>query len=106
MQKDSIGMSGISPEVFGTLLSLSKLEMGKLEEEVLSGQVGKLVDYFEVLKKFKENSLDSSLYSAHSEQDLRDSCVQEALTSQDLKKMSTEFMDGYFRAPKVLGSGA
>lgn len=103
MQKNT---TGISPEVFDTLLSLSKLEMEQTERTVLSGQIGKLVNYFEILKEFKDGSGDSSPYSCHDETDLRDDTVRETLTQQDLKKMTDEYMDGYFRTPKVLGSGA
>ena len=96
----------ISKEVFSTLLYLSRLSLGEQEEVRLSGQVNNLVGYFEILDKFADSSLDSSMYAKHSETDLRSSEVKEGLAQSDLKKMTSEYMDNYFRVPKVLGSGA
>ena len=38
--------------------------------------------------------------------ELRDDEVVKGLEIPDVKKMTSEFMDGYFRVPKVLGEGA
>ena len=40
-----------------------------------------------------------------SEELLRSDTISAGITQSDLKKMSSEYMDGYFRVPKVLGSG-
>lgn len=85
---------------------LSRLSLSKDEGLIISGQVNNLVGYFEILDKFADSSLDSSMYAKHSETDLRSSEVKEGLAQSDLKKMTSEYMDNYFRVPKVLGSGA
>ena len=85
---------------------LSRLSLSKDEGLIISGQVNNLVGYFEILDKFADSSLDSSMYAKHSETDLRSSEVKEGLAQKDLKKMTSEYMDNYFRVPKVLGSGA
>lgn len=103
MEKNS---NKISKEVFSTLLYLSRLSLGKEEETRLAGQVNSLVGYFEILDKFADSSLDSSMYAKHDESDLRSEEVKEGLAQKDLKKMTSEYMDNYFRVPKVLGSGA
>ncbi len=96
----------ISDEVFDILLYLSRLEATKEEAKVLSKQVNQLVGYFDVLDKFSDEKLDNSIYITHGEDSLRDSEIKESLSAPDLKKISDEYMDGYFRVPKVLGSGA
>ncbi len=96
----------ISDEVFDILLYLSRLEASKEEAKVLSNQVNQLVGYFEVLDKFSDEKLDNSIYVTHDQNSLRNSEVKEGLSAHDLKKMTDEYMDGYFRVPKVLGSGA
>ncbi len=96
----------ISDEVFNVLLYLSRLEASPEEAKVLSKQVNQLVGYFEVLDKFSDEKLDNSIYITHDEQALRSSEIKESLGAPDLKKISDEYMDGYFRVPKVLGSGA
>jgi aspartyl-tRNA(Asn)/glutamyl-tRNA(Gln) amidotransferase subunit C len=37
---------------------------------------------------------------------LRDDEIVKGLDIPDVKKMSKEFLDGYFQVPKVLGEGA
>ncbi len=96
----------ISDEVFDILLYLSRLEASPEEARVLSKQVNQLVGYFEILDKFSDEKLDKSIYITHDENSLRDSEIKQSLTAPDLKKISDEYMDGYFRVPKVLGSGA
>lgn len=85
---------------------LSRLSLGKEEENRLAGQVNNLVGYFEILDKFADSNLDSSMYAKHDESTLRSDEVKEGLAQKDLKKMTSEYMDNYFRVPKVLGSGA
>ena len=96
----------ISKEVFSTLLYLSRLSLGEEEKNRLSGQVNSLIGYFEILDKFADNNLDSSMYEKHDEKALRSSEIKDGLEQRDLKKMTSEYMDNYFRVPKVLGSGA
>ena len=97
MEKNS---NKISKEVFSTLLYLSRLSLGEQEEARLSGQVNNLVGYFEILDKFADSSLDSSMYAKHSETDLRSSEIKEGLAQSDLKKMTSEYMNNYFRVTK------
>ncbi len=97
----------ISDEVFAILLHLSRLEASTEEQKVLSKHVNQLVSYFEVLDKFSDEKLDnSSLYKSHNEDSLRGNEIKNSLTATELKKITDQYMDGYFSVPKVLGSGA
>ena len=42
----------------------------------------------------------------HKVEKLREDEIVQGLDIPDVKKMSDEFLDGYFRVPKVLGEGA
>ena len=44
--------------------------------------------------------------AAFYENDLRSNVIKESLPQSGLKTMTSEYMDNYFRVPKVLGSGA
>lgn len=88
------------------LLYLSRLSPESTNVEILSNQVRQIVDYFEVLEKYAgdENPCDTNPTTTAEE--LRVGSFEKTLEASDLKKLSTEYMDGYFRVPKVLGGGA
>ncbi|MGP1576511.1 MAG: Asp-tRNA(Asn)/Glu-tRNA(Gln) amidotransferase subunit GatC [Treponema sp.] len=94
----------ITPEVFENLLYLSRLAPEDGSTEVLAGQVEQIVSYFDILKKFDTTDEQVKTYSGNKAVPRSDS-VQSGIGQPDLKKMSNEYMDGYFRVPKVLGSG-
>lgn len=88
------------------LLYLSRLSPESTNKEILAGQVRQIVEYFEILSKYAGDENISAEYPSTEVEQFRNSEVVKALESADLKKMSSEFMDGYFRVPKVLGGGA
>ncbi len=96
----------MSDEIFSSLLYLSRISAEENERRILSSQVGNLIGYFKILDKYADNSLDNSMYAAQDEQALRSNEIKESLPQSGLKKMSSEYMDNYFRVPKVLGSGS
>jgi glu-tRNAGln amidotransferase C subunit len=96
--------SKITPEVFENLLYLSRLSPADSDRESLAGQVGQIVEYFDILKKY-DVSAEADDGTMISEGSLRSDTIAAGIAQSDLKKMSSEYMDGYFRVPKVLGSG-
>lgn len=96
----------ISDEVFSSLLYLSRLCADKEESEVLSQQINRLIEYFKILDKFADPDAGNSMYALHDETELRPNTIKESIPQIYLKKMTDEYMDNYFRVPKVLGSGA
>ncbi|MGP1594215.1 MAG: Asp-tRNA(Asn)/Glu-tRNA(Gln) amidotransferase subunit GatC [Treponema sp.] len=94
----------ITPEVFENLLYLSRLAPEDGGTEILAGQVEQIVSYFDVLKKFDMSDGQAQAYSGNKAV-FRSDTVQTGIGQPDLKKMTDEYMDGYFRVPKVLGSG-
>lgn len=88
------------------LLYLSRLSPEGTSKEILAGQVRQIEEYVEILSKYAEDEDIAAAYPATEVEQLRDSTVAKALESADLKKITPEFMDGYFRVPKVLGGGA
>lgn len=96
----------ISDSTFSELLYLSRLSLPKEEQEALALQVNRVVGYFDILDKFADTNDNKSVYKTNTEKELRSNDIHESLPQNTLKKMSSEYMDNYFRVPKVLGSGA
>ena len=96
--------SKITPEVFDNLLYLSRLSPNDSDMDSIAGQVSQIVEYFDILKKY-DVPAESDSTAVISEGLLRSDSIVAGVTQSDLKKMSSEHMDGYFRVPKVLGSG-
>ena len=83
--------SKITPEVFDNLLYLSRLSSNDSDMESIAKK-------YDVPTEADDTSMIS-------EGLLRRDTIVAGITQSDLKKMSSEYMDGYFRVPKVLGSG-
>ena len=64
------------------------------------------IGYFEILSKFDDSQNPYDAYPSTQADKLRDDAVVEGLDIPDVKKVSENFMDGYFQVPKVLGEGA
>ncbi len=95
----------ITPEVFDQLLRLSQLSLEKDETDVIERQVNDIVESFGVLRKFDIPVDSCSFGSGHTVEDLRSDTIKTGIEQTDLKQLTPEYMDGYFRVPKVLESG-
>ena len=88
------------------LLYLSRLSPESTNLTTLREQVDQIVGYFDILSEFTHNENPYDAYHATESDKLRDDDVVKGLDIPDVKKISEEFLDGYFRVPKVLGEGA
>ena len=88
------------------LLYLSRLSSDATDLATLKKQVDDIVGYFEILSKFDDSQNPYDAYPSTQADKLRDDAVVEGLDIPDVKKVSENFMDGYFQVPKVLGEGA
>lgn len=96
----------ITDEVFQNLLYLSRLSPSSSDVATLKKQVNEIVGYFDVLSKFDDSENPYDAYPKTVAEDLRTDKVIDGLPVHDVKKISKDFMDGYFQVPKVLGEGA
>ena len=85
---------------------LSRLSSDATDLATLKKQVDDIVGYFEILSKFDDSQNPYDAYPSTQADKLRDDAVVEGLDIPDVKKVSENFMDGYFQVPKVLGEGA
>lgn len=88
------------------LLYLSRLSPGSTNKEILASQVRHIVEYFEVLSRYAGDENPYDAYPASPLDDLRTDDVVQAFDPDDLKRMTQEYRDGYFRVPGMLGGGA
>lgn len=88
------------------LLYLSRLSPESTNLATLRQQVDQIVGYFDVLSEFTHNENPYDAYPSTQSERLREDDVVKGLDIPDVKKISEEFLDGYFRVPKVLGEGA
>lgn len=96
----------IDEKTLENLLYLSRLSSDATDLATLKKQVDDIVGYFEILSKFDDSQNPYDAYPSTQADKLRDDAVVEGLDIPDVKKVSENFMDGYFQVPKVFGEGA
>jgi aspartyl-tRNA(Asn)/glutamyl-tRNA(Gln) amidotransferase subunit C len=96
----------IDESTLDALLYLSRLSPESTNMETLKNQVDQIVEYFGILSQFDDSENPYDAYPSTVVQNLREDTVVKGIDIPDLKKVTPEFMDGYFRVPKVLGEGA
>ena len=96
----------IDEETLNNLLYLSRLSPESTNLETLKKQVDEIVGYFEILSKYDDSENPYDAYPSTQVEKLRGDEVVNGLEITDVKKVSKDFMDGYFQVPKVLGAGA
>lgn len=87
------------------ILYLSRLSATEEEKARLTGQVGAILDYFEVLKKYPTGETHVDAAAAVTPADLRADEVQPSLETRAVKTFAVGFLDQYFSVPKILGEG-
>lgn len=87
------------------ILYLSRLTATEEEKAKLTGQVGAILDYFEVLKKYPTNPTQVDAAQAVGPEALRADEVQPSLETKAVKSFAVGFLDQYFSVPKILGDG-
>lgn len=88
------------------LLYLSRLSPESTDLRTLKKQVDDIVGYFEILSKYDDSENPYDAYPSTEAEKLREDEVVPGLDIPDVKKVTPNFMDGYFQVPKVLGEGA
>lgn len=96
----------IDQDTLEKLLYLSRLSPQSTDLATLKKQVDEIVGYFDILSKFDDSENPYDAYPSTQSDALRDDKIVEGLDIPSVKKVSKDFMDGYFQVPKVLGEGA
>ena len=96
----------IDEDTLEKLLYLSRLSPESTNLTILKKQVDEIIGYFELLSKYDDSENPYDAYPSTEADKLRKDEVVAGLAMNDVKKISKDFMDGYFQVPKVLGEGA
>lgn len=96
----------IDEDMLEALLYLSRLAPSSVDLKTLKNQTEQIVAYLDILSRFDDSENPYDAYPSTDADSLREDEIEKGLDIPDLKKMTAEFMDGYFRVPKVLGEGA
>lgn len=96
----------IDEQTLQNLLYLSRLSPESTNMQTLKNQVSDIVGYFEILSKYDDSENPYDAYPKTQADCLRNDEIEKGLEITDVKKVSKDFMDGYFQVPKVLGEGA
>ena len=95
----------IDEQTLDNLLYLSRLSPESTNLSILKKQVDDIVGYFEILSKYDDSKNPYDAYPSTQAENLRKDEIVQGLEIHDVKKVSKDFMDGYFQVPKVLGEG-
>jgi aspartyl-tRNA(Asn)/glutamyl-tRNA(Gln) amidotransferase subunit C len=95
----------IDEETLEALLYLSRLSPESANLQVLRDQVDQIVTYFELLSEYDEGENPYDAYPSTKAESLRGDDTVPGLEMANVKRITGEFTDGYFRVPKVLGEG-
>ena len=95
----------IDEQTLDNLLYLSRLSPESTNLSILKKQVDDIVGYFEILSKYDDSENPYDAYPKTEADKLRSDEIVQGLEMTDVKKVSKDFMDGYFQVPKVLGEG-
>ena len=96
----------VSEDTLEKLLYLSRLSPESTDMATLKKQVDDIVGYFEILSKYDDSENPYDAYPSTQAEKLREDKTVHGLDIPDVKKVSENFLDGYFQVPKVLGEGA
>jgi glutamyl-tRNA(Gln) and/or aspartyl-tRNA(Asn) amidotransferase, C subunit len=96
----------IDEDTLEKLLHLSRLSPESTNLSILKKQVDDIVGYFEILSKYDDSENPYDAYPSTEADKLREDEAVAGLDISNVKKISKDFMDGYFQVPKVLGEGA
>ncbi|MCQ2577680.1 MAG: Asp-tRNA(Asn)/Glu-tRNA(Gln) amidotransferase subunit GatC [Treponema sp.] len=94
----------IDEETLENLLYLSRLSQESTDINTLKKQVDEIVGYFEILSKYDDSENPYDAYPSTKAECLRDDAIVNGLDMSNVKKISKDFMDGYFQVPKVIGN--
>lgn len=96
----------IDENTLDALLYLSRLSPESTDLATLKKQVDQIVDYFGILSEYNDSENPYDAYPSTEVESLREDNIVKSIEISDVKKITPEFLDGYFRVPKVLGGGA
>jgi aspartyl-tRNA(Asn)/glutamyl-tRNA(Gln) amidotransferase subunit C len=82
---------------------LARLELTEEEKKRFQVELGKIIEYFDQLKKLDTSNVPHMTHSVPIENVLREDLVQPSLPTQEALRNAPEKKESYFQVPKVVG---
>jgi len=93
----------ISREEVEHIAKLARLELTEEEKKRFQVELGKILEYFDQLKKLDTESVPPMTHAAPIENVLREDQVKPSLPAEEALQNAPEKKDSYFQVPKVVG---
>ncbi len=93
----------ISREEVRHIAKLARLSFTEAEEEILSQDMSKILDYVSTLNEVDTSNVEPMTHVHDLAHAVRPDSVQERITHEDALKNAPDADGEYFRVPKVIG---
>lgn len=95
----------LDTDVLSHLLELSNLLPDSIDVQSLQTDLDMLNQHIDVLSEFDKDTNSIQIDFSKDVEQLREDNIELGLQISELKKITPEFVDGYFSVPKVVGEG-
>ncbi|MCX7023071.1 MAG: Asp-tRNA(Asn)/Glu-tRNA(Gln) amidotransferase subunit GatC [Spirochaetes bacterium] len=92
----------LSDEALDALLFLSRLELSPDERSRLKRQAGEIISHFDSLSRIDTSDAQADHSGAVDAGSLRADEIGPSLPVPAMKRLSGNFLDGYFAVPKII----
>ena len=93
----------IDEKTLDSILFLSRFSVDGAERKEFASQVDSVLDYFKILERFSPGPAGVSAEGARDVSSLRKDVKEAGLSTPEVKSFATNFLDGYFAVPRILG---
>ncbi len=96
-------LMAISKEEVRHIAKLARLEFTEEEEEVLAGDMSRILDYMDMLNELDTSEVEPMTHVLDLAHDMRTDSVEKRISQEDALKNAPDTDGEYFRVPKVIG---
>jgi len=93
----------ITQEEVEHIAKLARLELTEEEKKRFQVELGKIIEYFDQLKKLDTERVPPMTHAVPIENVLREDQVKPSLPAEEALQNAPEKKDSYFQVPKVVG---
>lgn len=99
----NIRLMAISREEVRHIAKLARLEFTEEEEEVLAGDMSRILDYMDMLNELDTSEVEPMTHVLDLAHVVRTDSVEKRISQEDALKNAPDTDGEYFRVPKVIG---
>ncbi|MBN1412540.1 MAG: Asp-tRNA(Asn)/Glu-tRNA(Gln) amidotransferase subunit GatC [Spirochaetales bacterium] len=92
----------IDDKTLDEILFLGRLDVSREEKEKFKDQVGKILDYFDLLKQYDTTGVDPDLGEGLKPSVLREDKSKVTFNESDIETFAVDFKRGFFTVPRIV----